>query len=103
MGKKRLQAGLRRGSFDASDDVANIGLVEIDDEQQRLCREELKATQTFEIVAGQLQGTQRLAFFECGLAALHQLAFFLELSRTAFLQIFLEALQTPFDDDEVRE
>ena len=94
---------MRGGGLDAGGDVADVGLVEIDHEQQRLGREKLKAAQTFEIVAGQLQRAQRLAFFECGLAALHQIALLLELGRTALLQIFLEALEPPFDDAEVRE
>ncbi len=103
LARNDVRPACRGGGFDAGGDVADVRLVEIDHQQQRLGREELKAAQTFEIVAGQLQRAQRLAFLECRLAALHQLALLLELRRTTLLQILLEPLETPFDDDEVRE
>ena len=103
LARNDVRPRFRGSGFDARGDVADVGLVEIDDEQQRLGREKLKAAQTFEIVAGQLQRAQRLAFFECGLAALHQIPFLLELGGTALLQIFLEALEPPFNDAEVSE
>ena len=78
-------------------------LVEIDDEQQRLCREKLKAAQPFAIVAGELERAQRLAVFERRLAALHQIAFLLELGGAPLLQILLDALEPAFGDAEVRE
>ena len=84
-------------------DVGDVGLVEVDDEQQRLGREELKSAQPFQVVACQLQRAQRLAFFECDPAALNELAFLLELCGAALLQIFLETFESPLDDAEVGE
>ena len=103
MSEERRQAGFRRGGFDARSDVADVGLVEIDHEQQWLRREELKAAQTLEIITSQTQRTQWLAVFECRLAALHQLAFFVELGGATLLQIFFESLESPFNDHEVGE
>ena len=51
----------------------------------------------------ELQRAQRLALFERVLAALHQIAFLLELRRAALLQILLDALEAPLGDAEVGE
>ena len=97
------QPGLRRGPLDVGADLRDVGFVEIDHEQQRLGREELKAAQPLQIVAGERQRAQRPALFERGLALLHDVALLLELRRSSLLQIALDALEPPLGDAEVGE
>ena len=47
--------------LDVGADVGEVGFVEVDDQQQRLRREELEAAKPLQIVAGKLQRAQRRA------------------------------------------
>ena len=53
--------GARRSTLAASRDV---GLVEVDDDEERLGREQLKAAQPPQVVAGEAERAQRLAVLE---------------------------------------
>src|SRR6185436_4169540 len=97
------EARLVSGAPDIGADVCDVVLVEIDDEQQRLRREKLKAAQSLQILTGELQRTQWRSMFERVLAALDEIAFLVEFRGLALLQVFLDALQSALRDAEVRE
>ena len=84
--------------------AADVGFVEIDHDQQRLGRQQLKPAQPPEIVAGEAERAQRLAVLERGLAArASRSRLLLELGGLVLLEILLDPLEPPFDDAEVGE
>ena len=89
--------------LDVGADVGDVGFVEVDDEQQRLGREELKAAQPLQIVAGRAAARAAACPLRARPAALHEIALLLELRRASLLQILLEPLEPPLGDAEVGE
>ena len=83
--------------------VGDVGLVEVDHQEQRLGRQQLKAAEAALVVAGEAQRPQRLAVLERILAAKNEVALLLELRRLVLLQILLEPLEAALDDAEVGE
>ena len=80
-----------------------LRFVDVDDDEQRLGGQELKAAQPLEIVALEVERAQRLAVLERRLDGRDDVALAFELGRPRFLQILDEALQPAFGDAEVRE
>ena len=95
---------LQPGELHGAIRLRQILLVEIEHEQQRLRREELKAAQPPRVVRRQSSSRSGLPVFEQRAAALQDLLLLLQLRGGAgFLQIALEPLEPPLDDAEVRE
>src|ERR671931_33336 len=103
MREERGEAGVPCGLLDVCAQRGEVCLVEIDDEQQRLRREQLEASQALEVVSGQLQRAQRPALLERRLAPLDQVALLLELGRARFLQILRDTLEPSLEHAEIRE
>ena len=80
-----------------------LRLVEVDDDQQRLRREKLKAAQPLQIFALEIERAQRPSVFERRAAERDDVALALELGRAALLQILLEPFEPALGDAEVRE
>ena len=76
--EKRRQTGVHRGTIHIGADGGDVCFVEIDDEQQRLRREELEPAQPLQIVARQLQRAQRRALLERVAALQHDVTLALE-------------------------
>ena len=102
-GQKRRQPGFLCGSVDARADRSEIGLVEIDHEEQRLGGEELKPAQQLQVGTGQSQRPQRLALFKRRATALDEVALLFELGRLPLLQILFDPLEPPLGHAEVCE
>ena len=83
--------------------LRQIPFVEIQNEEQRLRREELKPSKPFGVIRVELQRAERPAFFERRAAADQNLLLFSQFRRVGFLQIALETLQAAFDNAEVGE
>ena len=91
-------------SCTASSALRQIRFVEVEHEQQRLRRQELKSAQPLRIVAGELERAQRRALPRARRGSGRRISCsLLELGRVALLEIPLEPLEPPFDDAEVRE
>ena len=83
--------------------AGQLRLVEVDDEQQRFCRQELESAQPLQIFTLQIQRAERPALFERGAAERDHVALAFEFRGPAFLQIFLEPLEASLGDAEVRK
>ena len=79
--EERLHAGRFGGALDARGGFG-IRFVEVDHDEQRLGREQLKAAQAAEVLAGKAERAQRLAVLERGLALEQQVLFLVELGAT---------------------
>ncbi len=103
MREKGREPGRIRGSCGVGGIVAagELRFVQVDHDEQRLRRQELKAAQPLQVVAVEVECSQRLSVFERRLARDDDVTFALEIRRFRFLQIFLEALQPPFGHSEV--
>ena len=91
------------GELDRVLRVREIGLVEIQDDQQRLRRQELEAAQPFRVVRGELERAQGPAGFERLAATLQDLLLLAQLRGVGLLDVALEPFQPPFDDAEIGE
>src|SRR5882672_9271352 len=103
MRQKRREPGFLRGAGDVRADLRDVAFIEVDDEQQRLCREELKAAQQLQIVSRELQRAKRRAVLERVLASLDQLALLLQLRGFPSFQVLLDPLEPTFREAEVRQ
>ena len=104
--QERREARLIRGASDTDGRVAPIGqlrLVDVDHDQERLRRKKLKAAEPLEIVAFEVQRTERPAVFECLAANREDVALAFELRRAGFPEVALEAFEPPLGDAKVRE
>src|SRR6185295_9141791 len=95
------QAGCGGGMVDSA--VRELRFVQVDDDEQRLGREELVAAEPLPVLAFEVQRAERPPLFERGLAEDEHIALALELGSAAFLQVLLEPLEAPLHDAEVRE
>ena len=97
--QKRFQATQADGIIG----VREIGLVEIQHNEQRFSRQELKSAQPLRVVAAEIERAQRTSFFERRAASKENLLFLPQIGVVALLQIPFEALEAAFDDAKVRE
>ena len=98
--EKRCQAGARRNRGHI---VGDLRLIDIDDDQERLRGEKLKTAEPLEIVALQVQRAERTSVFESCPALCKNCLFALQIGRFSLLQIFVDALEPPLRQPEVRE
>src|SRR5207244_7242931 len=84
-------------------DLRDAGFVEVEDDEQRLCREELKPAQSSAVVTDELQRSKRTAVFQRLATDGDDVAFALEVRRPAPFQIFVEPIEAPLGDGQVGE
>ena len=99
----RPAASAARVDVAAPSPPASCDFVEVDDDQQRLRRQELKPAQPLEILALEIERAQRPALLERRPAEREHVALAFELGGAALLQILLEPLEPALGDAEVRE
>src|SRR5262249_30705052 len=104
--EERRQSGRLYGALEAGRGLARgeVRLVDVDDDEERLRREKLKAAQALQILGRQVgERSQRTSLLERRRAEGNDVALAFEIDRLRLLQIFLEPFQPTFCDAEIRE
>ncbi len=103
MGEKPRHPAFFRRLLDGRAHLAQVSLVEVDDEEERFGGEELKAAQPLQVIAREFERAQWLSVLERRLTAPHQIALLLELRRASLFQILFDAFEPAFGDSEIRQ
>ena len=84
--------------------MRQIRFIEIEHEEERLGRQELKSPEALRVLGAELKRPERTSGFERGAALFeHVLLAFQVGVRGRLLRVALEAFEAPFDDAQVRE
>ena len=95
--------GIEAGDVHGIVSTREIAFVEIEHEQERLGRQQLKTTQTARVVRRQAKRAQRLPGFERSPAADEDVALFAQFRIQTLLDVALEPFEAAFDDAKIGE